>query len=263
MHTDFDDGSDSAEKMIEAAMKAGLRSVGISVHSPLPYKNDWTVNKEDIPEYLKKMDYLKKKYLGKIEIFTGTELDAVSEMPLSGFDYAIGSVHHIPKCGRYLSVDESEKITSQLLKKYYGGDGDAAARDYFAEYEKIAGNDGVSIVGHFDLITKYNDICTFFDADSELYKNSALSAMEKLVKAGKIFEINTGAISCGYRKTPYPSEFLIKSLKEMGGRVTVSSDSHSAKTVAFGLEEAAGLAKKCGFEEIYILTPYGFEPQRI
>ena len=42
-HSTYDDGKSTLRAMVEASMAAGLTSVGISVHSPLPYKNDWGV----------------------------------------------------------------------------------------------------------------------------------------------------------------------------------------------------------------------------
>ena len=72
------------------------------------------------------------------------------------------------------------------------------------ELEKVALEPETDIVGHFDLLTKFNERRCFFDEESPAYRRAALRAMEALVAAGKIFEVNTGAISRGYRSTPYP-----------------------------------------------------------
>ena len=79
---------------------------------------------------------------------------------------------------------------------------------------------------------------TSFHKPPQVYR-AAERAMEKLVAAGKIFEVNTGAISRGYRTTPYPSAQWLRLLREMGGRVTVSADAHhkSGVTCAFDLAE--------------------------
>lgn len=65
-----------------------------------------------------------------------------------------------------------------------------------------------------------------------------------------IFEINTGAISRGYRRTPYPHRALLTYLHDHGGRVTLSTDSHRADTVDFGLDLAADLARQTGFTAV-------------
>ena len=72
------------------------------------------------------------------------------------------------------------------------------------------------------------------------------------------FEINTGAISRGWRSAPYPAPFLLKRLKELSGRIVLSSDSHSAFTLLHGFRVAAELAKASGFAEADIFSEHGF-----
>ena len=42
-HTTWDDGRNTAREMIEAAMAAGMTSVGISLHSPIPFDSSWSI----------------------------------------------------------------------------------------------------------------------------------------------------------------------------------------------------------------------------
>ena len=81
-----------------------------------------------------------------------------------------------------------------------------------------------------------------------------------LIAAGKIFEINTGAISRGYRQTPYPAEPLLRLLREMDGKILFTADAHRACDVAFGYAEAVELACRCGFDTFWRLTEEGFVP---
>ena len=71
--------------------------------------------------------------------------------------------------------------------------------------------------------------------------------MEKLHSAGKIFEINTGAMFRVGRSSPYPSEYLLRTLNEMHGKIIFSSDAHSTEAIAFAFDRASALAEKCGF----------------
>ena len=50
---------------------------------------------------------------------------------------------------------------------------------------------------------------------------------------GKLFEINTGAIARGWRTQPYPRREMIGYILGHGGRLILSSDSHSAETLCF------------------------------
>ena len=46
IHSDYCDGSNTLEEMVQAGIAAGLSSLGLSSHFPLPFANDWTM-KED------------------------------------------------------------------------------------------------------------------------------------------------------------------------------------------------------------------------
>ena len=59
-------------------------------------------------------------------------------------------------------------------------------------------------------------------------------------------------MSRGYRKDPYPSETLLKIIKSMGGKIMINSDAHEKSGIDFGFDKAFLLAKKCGFEKIYV-----------
>ena len=50
------------------------------------------------------------------------------------------------------------------------------------------------------------------------------------------FELNTGAISRGYRTSPYPADDISEYIKNGGGRLVLSSDAHRAEDIAFAFE---------------------------
>ena len=253
MHSTWDDGRSTVEEMILASKAAGLTSVGFSVHAPMPIENCWACTEERLPGYIAEVRALAAKYAGEIGVYLGAEWDVVSgDMDLTAYDYVIGSAHQLPAAG-WPSVDESAEATRRYLAEHFGGDADAAAEAYFEELAKVAANPLVDIAGHFDLITKFDEQHGFFNPRSARYQKAALAAMERLVRAGKIFEINTGAISRGYRTTPYPSRELLMLLREMGGRVTVSADCHHVSGVVCAFESAERLAKDCGFKEVWVL----------
>lgn len=248
--------------MILAAEAAGLESVGLSVHSPMPFESDWALPQGRLPAYMEEVRRLKKKYAGRMRVYLGIEWDVLSKADLAEFDYVIGSVHHLPEEG-FPTVDESEEATGRYLAKLFGGDADAAAAEYFAQLDRVAEEPEADIVGHFDLLTKFDERRHFFDPGSPAFRRAAHTAMERLVKAGKIFEVNTGAISRGYRTTPYPSRQLLDALREMGGRVTVSADAHSAAGIVCAFDQAEALIRACGFREIWELTDDGFAPRAL
>lgn len=263
MHSTWDDGRSSVEEMILASRDAGLASVGVSVHCPMPFPNDWECPKERLEAYRAEVRALAEKYAGSIRVYLGIEWDVTAQaLDLSPYDYVIGSVHEWPVSG-YPSVDADAQTTARCLDKCFGGDADAAAEMYFAELDKVAAREEVDIVGHFDLLTKFDEQQGFFDENSPRYRRAAERAMERLVSAGKIFEVNTGAISRGYRTTPYPSMQWLHLLREMGGRVTVSADAHHISGVTCAFDLAEKLVKDAGFDQIWVLEGKELVPSEI
>lgn len=262
-HTSFDDGQNTPEEMIRAAKAAGISSLGFSVHTPMPFPACWTISKERVGDYIAEIHRLKDAYRGEIEVFCGAEWDLHSADLPTGFDYVIGSIHHIPDGDGLGCVDNSAEETRRMLANNYSWDADAFAEAYFQLYQDIAACDQVDIVGHFDLLTKFDEQDAFFRADSERYQAAANAAIDVLIASGKLFEINTGAISRGYRTTPYPSRTLLKRIHQRGGRIVIGSDAHRAEDIAFGLNQAMKLAHDSGFTELWQFDGKEFFPTKI
>lgn len=263
-HTVFGDGRSTAEEMVLGALFSGCSSLGFSEHSPLPPAVDpdgWSMAEEDVPAYRREVLRLREKYAGRLEIFLGLEQDMDSPPAQGQWDYLIGSVHSVWSGGTCLSVDCSTEDTARAIRQFFAGDPYAYAESYFIRVAGVAEATGCQIVGHFDLLTKFNEGGRFFDEGHPRYRDAAVSALENLLKRDAIFEINTGAMSRGYRTAPYPASLLLRAVRERGGRICITSDSHSAETVLFAFDQARELAKSCGFRETWVLTRQGFIPQ--
>ncbi|MBR0203368.1 MAG: hypothetical protein IJQ56_03275, partial [Synergistaceae bacterium] len=76
------------------------------------------------------------------------------------------------------------------------------------------------------------------------------SAADKLIPTGRPFEINTGAISRGYKTVPYPSREILKYLAANNGKVILSSDSHSKENLMYKFPECEELAESLGLKII-------------
>lgn len=259
-HCTFDDGADTPEQMVRAATGAGFRAVGLSLHSPIPGEEDWCARPEKIPEFQAEMQRLAAVYRDEIAVYCGLEYDLCSEPDFEGFAYVIASVHELALDGRRWSVDDTRARAKALIDEAFGGDGDATAQAYFAAVARIAALPEADVVGHFDLLTKFDEPEPLYHADGRAYQTAALEAMEQLVRAGKIFEINTGAVAKGYRTAFYPDTPLLRALRDMGGKITISSDAHTADKIAFGFPQAEALARRCGFTELWQFNGRAFEP---
>lgn len=258
VHSTYCDGKDTPEEMILTAIEKGFDSIGFSGHSYMYYSPGHSMSIEGTVEYKKDITALKSRYADKIKIFLGLEMDMYSEIDQSGYDYMIGSVHYLHINGETVGFDRSQQEVQRIINTYFGGNGMAYAKMYYETLATLPRYGNYDIIGHFDLITKHSENICFFDEESKEYKRYAVEAAEAL--AGKIpfFEINTGAISRGYRTTPYPTVYLLKELKRLGYGAVISSDCHNRNDLDCYYKEAEELLLSCGFREQYILTDNGF-----
>ncbi len=235
MHTVFSDGRNTPEEMVAAALAKGLKTVGISDHS-YAGNDECDMLPERQAEYRRELGRLKKLYAGRIEVLCGLERDYYTE-DREPYDYVIGSVHLIRMPDGYdLCVDWTADRLAADVRRRFGGDWYALAEAYYALEARVAEVTECDIIGHFDLVTKFNEGNRFFDEADPRYVRAWQAAADRLLAAGKPFEINMGAIARGYRTTPYPAEPIRRYLKERGASFLLSSDAHRKEDIAFGFE---------------------------
>ena len=247
VHTTFCDGKNTPEEMVKAAVSLGMTSLGFSVHSYTEFDESYCIKKERVAEYIEEINRLKEAYRDKIRILCGIERDLYAKEPTECFDYTIGSLHYVKKNGVYYTVDESAETLKKAIRDGWQGSATAFAKDYYAETSRL-GKTQPDIIGHIDLLTKFDEIEPIFDITDQEYVEAAKGAVDALLPLGVPFEINTGAISRGYRKTPYPSPFLLSYILEKGGKVILSGDVHAASGLLCHFEEAEALARSLGAE---------------
>ena len=233
-HTVYCDGKNTAEEMVLSAIDKGLECIGISMHSYLDFVDFGSCESlESETKLVEEVAALKEKYKDKIKVLCGLEMDYHSNHTPKGFDYLIGSVHFFEVDGKHYSIDYSPERFRAIINDVFDGDVYAACENYFNNLKNVVEKHSVDIIGHFDLVTKFNEVDKTIDERNPRYVKAWKDAADKLLKYGKPFEINTGAISRGYRTTPYPSFSMIEYIKANGGKLILSSDSHSAKNIAF------------------------------
>lgn len=237
VHTTFCDGENSPKEMVQAALEKGLSAIGFSGHSYVPFDESYCMSIEGTRQYRQEISALKKKYAGKIRILCGIEQDIFSDAPEDSYDYVIGSAHYVFADGEYVSVDDTVQILQAAVEKHFGGDIYAIAEAYFETVSHVWERTGCNIIGHFDLFSKFNEKYALFDPMHPRYVAAWKRAADRLLTTGAVFEINTGAISRGYRATPFPARDIMRYLSEHGARFILSGDSHSAKTLCYQFEK--------------------------
>lgn len=250
LHTTFSDGKNTAEEMIKQAIASGCAEIGFSDHSPFDFDCSWDIKNEKIAEYVSTLKMLKEKYKDKIKVYVGIEQDYYSAYPDWHPDYIIGSVHYILKDGEYLPIDEGAETMKQCIDKFYEGDVYAYCEDYYALVADVYNKTKCDIIGHFDLVTKFNEKMPIIDTSHPRYIKAVDKALSALALTPAIFELNTGAISRGYRTSPYPSDEIIDKIAKTGKKFVVNSDTHSTDSIVFMLDETASELAKKGYEYI-------------
>jgi len=257
-HTTYVDGTLPPEAMVKAAIKKGCGSLGFSEHSYVPFDKRYSMHPDAAINYVHEINAIKHKYEGTIEVFLGIEQDYYTAVPVDGLDYRIGAAHYVQAGDGHITVDAGAEHQKQMADKYFGGDYYAMAEAYFGTIAGIMRKMNADIIGHFDLIAKYNFNGNLFDDMHPRYVSAAIGAMDEILKDCKLFEVNTGMMYRYDKHEPYPSVFLLKELQKRGGEVILSSDSHNAESICYNFVKMQQLLKACGFKYIKRLTNNGF-----
>ena len=255
-HTTFCDGKSTAEEVVLSAIEKGFDTIGISGHASSLNGENWHVS--DMDGYIKTILDLKEKYKNKIQVYLGIEDDVIKTIDRTPFDYTIGSVHYFYINGEYLSVDNTYEKQKEIIEKV-NGNVLMLADNYYSMLVDFVLKTKPDIVGHFDLITKFDEVNGGIFLNNKKYCELAKKYLLEALKSDCIFEVNTGAISRGYRTNPYPSEELLFVLKNNGGKIMLNSDSHHADTLDCHFDETRKLLKDIGFTYTYILHDNEFK----
>ena len=250
-HSNFCDGKDAPEDMIKRAIELGFDSIGFSGHAPMYYSELYNFNRTD--EYVAEIYRLKKVYQGIIDIYCGLEYDMYCGLETDKYEYLIGTVHYLKSGEKFIPFDRSAEFVKKVIDENFGGDGLKFAKEYYAQLVTLPEYGKFDIVGHFDLITKNIEMANLFDTSSAKYREYAIDALKELAKSIEIFEINTGAIARGYRSVPYPQEFILKEMKNLGCKIIISSDCHDKNYLDCHFKETEEYAKFCGYKYITVL----------
>ena len=178
-HTTYCDGNNSPEEMVLDAISAGFDVLGFSGHSYTSFDQSYCMSREQTAAYIAEVRSLAEKYKNQIKVFCGIEKDFFADDSAECYDYAIGSVHaiykscdaaelanlrlhapkgiHITDNGCYIYIDWKRETLEWAAANIYRGDSLALAEAYYDHVARIADMTDVQIVGHFDLLTKFEE----------------------------------------------------------------------------------------------------------
>lgn len=246
-HTHFSGDSQAAPKdMRNAAKDAGLTGICFTEHLDWDYQKDPELFLLDIPGYL---DYAKaqaplwQKDGQDVSVCFGIELGLQPHLAekhrklLSEhtFDFVLGSSHVVSGIDPYYP------------EYYKGRTEEEAYLEYFSSIlENILAFDGFDVYGHLDYVVRYGPNRNQFYS-YEKYRDILDEILKALIERGKGIELNTGGFKYGLGH-PNPTEEVLKRYRQLGGEIiTIGSDAHEPRHVAYAFDRAAAILREAGF----------------
>ena len=244
-HTTFCDGSNSPEEMVKKAIEKGFVSLGFSGHAFTAF--ELTSCMKDEQGYINEINRLKKTYEGQIEIYLGTEEDAFSLIDRSKYEYIIGSLHFLKVGDKILPLDIGNEYMQRCFEAF-DKNVERMAESYYSTFTDYLIKRRPDVVGHFDLITKYDEVSEPIFLGNKKHDEIAKRFLRSVANKELLFEVNTGAISRGYRTSPYPEKELLKEFLKGGFKPIISSDCHNKSFLDCHFNETRLLLKEVGFK---------------
>ena len=207
-------------------------------------------------EYILEAVRLRQAYQNQITILIGFEGEWIrpSYGPLilelasnPHVDYFIGSVHHVHE----VPIDYDAKLYNEA-RAIAGGTDERLFEDYFDLQLEMLHALKPKVVGHFDLIRLLSDEP---DRDISLWKGvweRVVRNLKVIVEQGGLMEVNTSALRKGLGE-PYPRKNICVEFLKIGGKLTMSDDSHGIVQVGTNFERAIGFLEGLEVEEVFTL----------
>ena len=245
MHTHF--SGDSEANPFEIAQKAyslGLSGICFTDHLDIDYKETPGLFDLDISSYKKEIILVQQKFADKLDIGWGIELGLQPYLAEKNaqiiadndFDFVIGSTHAV------------KQIDIYFPSYYEGRNEDDCYREYFEETLKNAqSNVDFDVYGHLDFVIRYGpNKNQFYSYDK--FSDIIDEILRTLIQKGKGIELNMAGFKYGLGHA-HPTIDTLKRYKELGGEIiTIGSDGHTPKQIAWEFEKVPEILKEAGFE---------------
>lgn len=242
IHSNFsNDSTYPMEETIKQAIKLGINEICFTDH--IDYLTNDLKYVVDYEKYLEEYKILNEKYKKKISIKFGAEfgvqMHTINEFKRDfnqyDFDFVILSNHQIDDLEFWTNEYQRGKSQLEYNRGYY-----QATLDVVNEYKEY------SVLGHMDMIKRYDDIGILED---EACEDIIKAILKQVIKDGKGIEVNT---SCYRYELPdlTPSTKILRWYYELGGKIlTIGSDSHTEEHLGYKIIDVREKLKNIGFKE--------------
>lgn len=261
-----DHATGTLRDILEAAVKAGFHTFGVSEHAPrfeerFLYKKEkelgYTVERlqKDFDLYGRRIHELAEEFSDRLIVLKGFEIEilpsasyvkVMSDLKSKyHFDYMVGSVHYVDEILIDGTIEEYKEAIDNA------GSLENLVIRYYESVAKMVSGLKPEVTAHFDIIRI--NAKAIGPVDTPKIKKIAEEALHAVKEAGSILDLNTKAYRRGF-DFPYPAPWVLGLAKRMGINFCFGDDSHSPDEVGAGLEEARQYLIQNGISEIQILT---------
>ncbi|MEM1137390.1 MAG: histidinol-phosphatase [Bacteroidota bacterium] len=262
-HCNYCDGKFAPEVYVEKALELNMPAIGFSSHCPFEGGHTWNMQRVRLPDYLREINELKVRYEGKIEIYTGLEMDYIpgiigqenSFIQEAELDYTIESIHYTGsfQSGAFCEIDGSHNKFLDGLQNIFDGDIHAMVLRHFELMREMLQQANVKILGHIDKIKIQAEQGVLFSEFEDWYRETVTKTLELLAERGIILEVNTRGIYKKKTVETYPSKWILELAREMGIEIMLNADAHHPDELNALFEATALKLKKIGFETLKVL----------
>jgi histidinol-phosphatase (PHP family) len=264
-HTRFSDGSSDPADYIKEAISQGFSTLGISDHSPVPFKNSFAIREGQLEEYAKTITDLRKTTAG-LSVLLGLEADYIPGItqPFATYksnypiDYIIGSVHLVKSDNGLWFIDGPDiAVYDKGLKDLFAEDAVRAVTAYYHQLQEMITTQKPDIIGHLDKIKMYNRNRYFLETDA-WYRELVDETLDLASENGCVIEVNTRGIYKKRSETLFPGPDVLHNILKKQIPVTLTSDAHKPHELSLGFESARQELKQLGFSSTWNLSAKGW-----
>ncbi len=240
------DGHDTPERMVQAAVDAGLKEICFTDHidHEINVEKEIMVFNQDV--YNASYDHLEAAGL---KIRKGMEYglkphnqaQLKQDLQRREFDYVLGSVHFVDEVDVYIEPYWVNKDVASAYKEFME-----------QTYACVKAHEDFDVLAHLTFISKGRANPTKELLRYEDHREIADEILRELARKGKGLEMNTSGVDrCGGF---LPTADYFRRFKELGGEiVTIGSDAHTWDRVGQYSKEACEILKDifgyvCTFE---------------
>jgi len=258
-HTLFSDGKAQPEDYVNEALERGFDVLGFTEHSPLPFMNPFSFQRENRESYLQTIRSLQGAVDGRLKLYLGMEMDYIPGLSEDfssvraefGCDYLIGSVHLVRPVHSdqlWFTDGPNYETYDEGIEKLFAGDVRRAVTTYYQQVNEMIVSQDFEILGHFDKIKMHNR-GRFFSEDEPWYCDLVNETIWLIREKNLVVEVNTRGIYKKRSETTYPGLEILKELRNLGIPVMVNSDAHQPHELDAAYEEGFSVLKAAGICE--------------